>query len=42
MRQEWSSHGGFRLDRFDKMDRSIDRYSKMNVANPTFEEMAQH
>jgi hypothetical protein len=24
------------------MDRSIDRHGRMNVANPTFEEMARH
>jgi hypothetical protein len=24
------------------MDRCIDRHGRMNVANPTFEEMAQH
>jgi hypothetical protein len=39
MGQEWSSHGG---SRFDKMDRCIDRNGRMNVANPTFEEMARH
>jgi hypothetical protein len=38
MRQEWSSHGG---SRFDRMDRYIDRHGRMNVANPTFEEMAR-
>jgi hypothetical protein len=37
MRQKWFSHGG---SRFDKMDHNIDRHGKMNVANPTFEEMA--
>jgi hypothetical protein len=42
MRQEWSSHSGSRLDRFDRMDRSTDRDSRMNVANPTFKEMARH
>jgi hypothetical protein len=42
MRREWFSHGGSRFDRFDKMDRSFDRRSRMDVANPTFEEMAQH
>jgi hypothetical protein len=36
MGQEWSSHGG---SRFDRMDRYIDRHGRMNVANPTFEEM---
>jgi hypothetical protein len=39
MGQEWSSHGG---SRFDRMDRCIDRHGRMNVANPTFEEMARH
>jgi hypothetical protein len=39
MGQEWSSHGG---SRFDRMDRCIDRHDRMNVANPTFEEMARH
>jgi hypothetical protein len=42
MRQEWSSHGGSRFNRFDRMDRCIDRHGRMNVANPTFEEMARH
>jgi hypothetical protein len=42
MRQEWSSHGGSRFDRFDRMDHCIDRHGRMNVANPTFEEMARH
>jgi hypothetical protein len=37
--QEWSSHGG---SRFDRMNRCIDRHGRMNVANPTFEEMARH
>jgi hypothetical protein len=32
MRQEWLSHGGF----------SFDRRGRMDVANPTFEEMARH
>jgi hypothetical protein len=32
MRQEWFSHGVSRFDRHDRM----------NVANPTFEEMARH
>jgi hypothetical protein len=40
MRQEWSSHGGSMFDRVDRMDRCIDRHGRMNVANPTFEEMA--
>jgi hypothetical protein len=39
MRQEWSSHGG---SRFDRMDHCIDRHGRMNVTNPTFEEMARH
>jgi hypothetical protein len=39
MGQEWSSHGG---SRFDRMDRCIDRYGRMNVSNPTFEEIARH
>jgi hypothetical protein len=39
MGQEWFSHGG---SRFDGMDRYIDRHGRMNVANPTFEEMARH
>jgi hypothetical protein len=39
MGQEWSSHGG---SRFDRMDRCIDRHGRMNIANPTFEEMAGH
>jgi hypothetical protein len=39
MRWEWCSHGG---SRFDRMDRCIDRQGRMNVANPTFEEMARH
>jgi hypothetical protein len=42
VRREWFSHGGSRFDRFDKMDRCIDRQGRMNVANPTFEEMARH
>jgi hypothetical protein len=42
MRREWFSHGGFRFDRFDRMDRSFDRSSRIDVANPTFEEMARH
>jgi hypothetical protein len=40
MRQEWFSHGGFRFDRFDRMDRSFDRRCRMDVSNPTFEKMA--
>jgi hypothetical protein len=39
MGQEWSSHGG---SRFDRMDSCIDRHGRMNVTNPTFEEMARH
>jgi hypothetical protein len=39
MRQGWSSHGG---SKFDRMDRCIDRHGRMNVAKPTFEEMARH
>jgi hypothetical protein len=42
VRREWFSHGGCRFDRFDRMDYSFDRYCRMNVANPTFEEMARH
>jgi hypothetical protein len=42
VRREWFSHGGSRFDRFDRMDRCIDRQGRMNVANPTFEEMARH
>jgi hypothetical protein len=42
VKQEWFSHGGSRFDRFDRMDRSIDRHGRINVANPTFEEMARH
>jgi hypothetical protein len=42
MRQEWSSHGGSMFDRVDRMDCCIDRHGRMNVANPTFEEMARH
>jgi hypothetical protein len=41
MRQKWSSHGGSRFDRFDRIDYYIDRHGRMNVANPTFEEMAR-
>jgi hypothetical protein len=36
------SHGGSRFDRFYRMDRSFDRRGRMDVANPTFKEMAQH
>jgi hypothetical protein len=42
VRREWFSHGGSRFDRFDRMDRSFDRRGRIDVANPTFEEMAQH
>jgi hypothetical protein len=42
MRQECFSHGGSRFDRFDRMDRSTDSHSRINVANPTFEEMPRH
>jgi hypothetical protein len=42
MRQEWFSHGGSRFGRFDKIDRSFDKCSRMDVANSTFEEMARH
>jgi hypothetical protein len=42
VRQEWFSHGGSRFDRFDRMDRCIDRQGRMNVSNPTFEKMARH
>jgi hypothetical protein len=42
VRREWFSHGGSRFDRFDRMDRSFDRRSRIDVANPTFEEMARH
>jgi hypothetical protein len=38
MGQEWSSHG---CSRFERMDRCIDRHVRVNVANPTFEEMAR-
>jgi hypothetical protein len=42
VRWEWFSHGGSRFDRFDTMDRNFDRRGRMDVANPTFEEMARH
>jgi hypothetical protein len=42
VRWEWFSHGGSRFDRFDRMDHSVDRRGRMDVANPTFEEMARH
>jgi hypothetical protein len=40
VRREWFSHGGSRFDRFDRMDHSFDRHGRLDVANPTFEEMA--
>jgi hypothetical protein len=40
VRREWFSLGGSRFDRFDRMDRSVDRHGRMDVANPIFEEMA--
>jgi hypothetical protein len=42
MRREWFSHGRSRFDSFDRMDRSFDRCGRIDVANPTFEEMARH
>jgi hypothetical protein len=42
VRWEWFSHGGSRFDRFDRMERIFDRRDRMDVANPTFEEMARH
>jgi hypothetical protein len=39
---EWFFHGGSRCDRFDRMDRSVDRRGRMDFADPTFEEMARH
>jgi hypothetical protein len=39
MGREWFSHGG---SKFDMMDRSFDRHGRIDVANPTFEEMARH
>jgi hypothetical protein len=42
MRREWFSHGGFWFDRFDRMDHSFDRHGRMDVAYPTFEEIARH
>jgi hypothetical protein len=42
VRQEWFSHGSSRFGRFDRMDHSFDRHCRMDVANPTFEEIAQH
>jgi hypothetical protein len=42
VRREWFSHGGSRFDRFDRMDHSFDRRSRMDISNPTIEEMARH
>jgi hypothetical protein len=42
MGQEWSSHGGSRFHRDDRMDRIFDRRGRMSVANPTFEKMVRH
>jgi hypothetical protein len=42
VRRECFSHGGPRFDRSDRMDRSVDMRDRMDVANPTFEEMARH
>jgi hypothetical protein len=42
VRREWFSHGGSWFDRFDRMDHNFDRRGRMDVANPTFEEMARH
>jgi hypothetical protein len=42
VRREWFTHGGSRFDRFDRIDRSFDRRVRMDVANPTFEEMTRH
>jgi hypothetical protein len=42
MGRELFSHGGSRFDRFDRMDRSFDRRGRIDIANPTFEEMARH
>jgi hypothetical protein len=42
MGRERFSHGGSRFDRFDRMDHSLDRRGRIDVANPTFEEMARH
>jgi hypothetical protein len=39
VRWEWFSHGG---SRFDRMDRGFDRHGRIDVVNPTFEEMARH
>jgi hypothetical protein len=41
VRWEWFSHGGSRSYWFDRMERSFDRRGRMDVANPTFEEMAR-
>jgi hypothetical protein len=35
------SQGRSRFDSFDRMDHSFDRQGRMDVANPTFEEMAR-
>jgi hypothetical protein len=40
--REWFSLGGSRFARFDTIDRNFDRCGRMDVANPTFEEMARH
>jgi hypothetical protein len=42
VRREWFSHGGSKFDRFDRIDRSFDKRGRMDVTNPTFEEMARH
>jgi hypothetical protein len=42
VRREWFSYGGSRFDMFDRMDHNFDRRGRMDVANPTFEEMARH
>jgi hypothetical protein len=42
VRREWFSHGGSRFDRFDRTDSNFDWRGRMDVANPTFEEMARH
>jgi hypothetical protein len=41
MRQEWFSHGDSRFNRFNRMDRSFYRRGRIDLANPTFEEMAR-
>jgi hypothetical protein len=35
------SQGRSRFDSFDRMDHNFDRRGRMDVANPTFEEMAR-